>query len=348
MAALDHTIPSDRPAAYAGFPRSLSGLLLCPVDGGDLALDAAGVSTAAHVERGDLRCARCAHVVPIVAGIARILAVETLDAEERHEVALRDEQTRTLSAERERAYWASLYSRRETASTLAALDLNRDCTVVDLGCGTGRYTALLARACRQVLAVDFSLESLGWLARENAPGPNVGLVHGDITKLRLAPRAFDRALATTPLDSREQRLAMHGVAAGALGDGGVYVFSTEHYDLRSRLLGAPRAQRYRPGENLFFRLRRHEVEREAAPFFLDVRSRPINVSLPFSRRMPPPVRAALSAAAEHVPVLRDLGDLVLVRARRPLREPQEGVASPGSPAFQYVRRLVRGTNADQD
>lgn len=348
MAAFDRPSPSVQTPSYAGFPRALCVLLRCPVDGGELVLEGAGAPTASHVERGELRCVRCGGVVPIVAGIARMLASEALDAEERHEVALRDEQTRTLSPDRERAYWASLYSRRETASTLAALDLNPECTAVDLGCGTGRYTARLARACRQVLGVDFSLESLGWLARENAPGPNVGLVHGDITRLRLAPRGFDRALATTPLDSRAQRLAMHRVAAEALGDGGVYVFSTEHYDLRSRLLGAPRAQRYRPGENLFFRLRRHEVEREAAPFFLDVRSRPINVSLPFSRRMPPPVRAALSAAAERVPWVRDLGDLVLVRARRPLREPQEGVGSPGSRAFRYVRRFVRGTNADGD
>jgi SAM-dependent methyltransferase len=347
MVALEPPSSSVRPG-YGGFPRALAALLRCPVDGGELVLDAAGAPTATHIERGEFRCGRCAHVVPIVAGVVRLLAADTLDAEERHEVALRDEQTRALSPDRERAYWASLYSRRETASTLKALGPDRNCTAVDLGCGTGRYTALLARACRQVLAVDFSLESLGWLARENAPGPNVGLVHGDITRLRLAPHAFDRALATTPLDSREQRLAMHRVAAEALGDGGVYVFSTEHYDLRSRLLGAPRAQRYRPGENLFFRLRRHEVEREAAPFFLDVRSRPINVSLPFSRRMPPGLRAALSGAAERVPGLRDLGDLVLVRARQPLREPQEGVGSPGSRAFRYVRRLVRGAGADED
>jgi SAM-dependent methyltransferase len=348
MAALDHLPPSAGKPAYAGFPRDLATLLLCPVDGGAFALESADRPDAANVREGGLRCGRCPHVVPIVDGIVRLLAGDTLDAEERHEIALRDDQTRTLSAERERAYWASLYSRRETASTLKALAADGECTAVDLGCGTGRYTALLSRACRRLLAVDFSLESLGWMARENAPGPNVGLVHGDITKLRLAPRAFDRALATTPLDSREQRLAMHRVAAEALGDGGVYVFSTEHYDLRSRLLGAPRAQRYRPGENLFFRLRRHEVEREAAPFFLDVRSKPINVSLPFSRRMPPPIRAALSAAAERVPWVRDLGDLVLVRARQPLREPQEGVGSPGSRAFRYVRRLVRGARADED
>lgn len=348
MATPQHQPRSAGNPGYAGFPSALAVLLRCPADGGELVLESPAAPVASHLQQGRLKCGRCAQVVPIVAGIVRLLAAETLDAEERHEVALRDEQTRTLSPERERAYWASLYSRRETASTLAALDLNADSTAVDLGCGTGRYTALLARSCRQVLAVDFSLESLGWLARENAPGPNVGLVHGDITRLRLTPRAFDRALATTPLDSREQRLAMHGVAADALGDGGVYVFSTEHYDLRSRLLGAPRAQRYRPGENLFFRLRRHEVEREAVPFFLDVRSRPINVSLPLSRLMPAPVRARLSAAAEHMPLLRDLGDLVLVRARRPLREPQEGVGAKGSRAFRYFRRLVRGTNAGGD
>jgi SAM-dependent methyltransferase len=316
------------------------------VDGGELAFESDGAAEVAHVRDGELRCSRCPRVVPIVAGVVRMLDSATLDAEESHEVALRDAQTRTLAPERERAYWASLYSRRETASTLAALRLHPDCTAVDLGCGTGRYTTLLARACRHVLAVDFSMESLGWLARENTPGPNVGLVHADITRLRLAPRRFDRALATTPLDSRAQRLAMHRVAADALADSGVYVFSTEHHDLRSRLLGAPRAQRYRPGDNLFFRLRRQEVEREAAPFFLDVRGRPINVSLPFSRRMPPALRGALAAVAERVPVVRDLGDLVLVKAARPIREPEEGAPTRGSRAFRFVHRLVRGERTD--
>lgn len=339
--ALHH---DPRPApdpAYAGFPRALVGLLRCRRDGSELVVEVARQEGSAQITDGSLTCVLCGQAVPIVGGIVRMLASETLAPEETHEIALRDAQTRALAPERERAYWESLYSRQETAATLAALDLDRDGTALDLGCGTGRYTALLARGCRWVIAVDFSLGSLEWLARSNPPGPNVGLVHGDITRLAVAPRRFHRALATTPLDTREQRLAMHHVAADALSDDGVYVFSTEHYDLRSRLLGAPRAQRYRPGENLFFRLRQQEVEREAAPYFLEVWSRPINVSLPLARRMPLALRAQLSRLAESVPGLRQLGDLVLVRATGPLRPPQEGVASRGSRLFQYVYRRFR-------
>ena len=325
---------------YAGFPRALAGLLRCPSDGSELALQSP--SAAGPILDGGLACVGCGHVVPIVAGIVRLLAAETFEQEEQHEIALRDGQARTLAREREFAYWASPYSRRETAATLRALDADKAHTALDLGCGTGRYTRLLAERCRAVLAVDFSLGSLGWLARENPPAPHVGLVHGDITRLRLAPRGFHRVLATTPLDTREQRLAMHHVAADALADEGVYVFSTEHYDLRTRLLGEPRAQRYKPGDNLFFRLTRAEVEREAAPYFANVRSRPINVSLPFSRLLPRPLRGGLSRAAERVPLLRQLGDLLLVRARRPIRAPEEGVASGGNRLFRWLHRLMRG------
>lgn len=318
----------------------LAALLRCAADGAELSWEAPADGAGAHVVEGRLRCGRCGQAVPIVDGIARMLAPETLDAEERHEVALRDAQTRALARDREHAYWASHYSRTEMASTLAALDLDARCTAVDFGCGTGRYTRPLAGTCQAVLAVDFSLESLQWMVRANSPGPNVGLVHADITRLRLAPRRFDRALATTPLDTREQRLAMHHVAADALADGGVYVFSTEHYDLRSRLLGAARAQRYRPGENLFFRLTRQEVEREAAPYFLKVRSRPINVSLPLSRFMPPGVRGGLSRLAERIPGLRQLGDLLLVRATRPLRALEEGTSVKGNRLFRYAYRRL--------
>jgi hypothetical protein len=174
----------------------------------------------------------------------------------------------------------------------------------------------------------------------------VGLLHGDITRLRLAPRRFERVLATTPLDSRAQRLAMHRVAADALGDSGIYVFSVEHYDARSRWRRAPRAQRYRPGENLFFRLRRHEVEREAAPFFLDVRGRPINVALPLSRALPAAWRPAVAGLAERIPGLRELGELVLVRAARPLREPEEGAPAESAGLLRLVQRLARTARGD--
>lgn len=319
------------PAAFPGFPVGLVPLLRCPADGAPLAAVADGT----HVFEGELRCGSCAVRVPVAGGVVRMLEGHALDAEERHEVALRDAQAAGVALETEQRYWAGPASRGEVAATLAALRLRTGLTVADFGCGRGRYTSALAPRSSAVLAVDFSLESLRWMVRVNLLPGNVGLVHADITRLRLAPARLDRVLATTPLDTREQRLAMHHLASDALADDGRYVFSTEHYDLRSRLRRAPRAQRYKAGDNLFFRFTREEMEREPAPYFARVRARPIAVKLPLQRKMPPRLRQALSRTAERIPVLRELGDLLLVRATRPIRPIVEDAPGPqplaGSP-----------------
>jgi SAM-dependent methyltransferase len=316
------------PADHPGFPVGLVALLRCPGDGAPLS---APPAAGAHVRDGELRCEGCARRVAIAGGVVRMLEGQPLEAEERHEVALRDAQAASVALETEQRYWAGPASRGEVAATLAALRLHAGVTAADFGCGRGRYTTELAGRCAAVLAVDFSLESLRWMVRVNLLPPNVGLVHADITRLRLSPARLDRVLATTPLDTREQRLAMHHLASDALADDGRYVFSTEHYDLRSRLRRAPRAQRYKAGDNLFFRFTRQEMEREPAPYFARVRARPIVVKLPLQRRMPPALRRVLSRAAERVPVLRELGDLLLVQATRPTRAIVEDGPAPSPP-----------------
>lgn len=48
------------------------------------------------------------------------------------------------------------YLRAEESAVLRALELEPDSTVIDAGCGAGRFTLLLAPRCRQVRAVDLS------------------------------------------------------------------------------------------------------------------------------------------------------------------------------------------------
>jgi len=327
---------------YAGFPVSLVRLLRCPHDGSDLALDSAQ-GQATFVRSGELRCRSARHVFAIVDGIVAMLEQDALDAEERAERDLRDDEGRTITDAEELRFCAR--SRSETRSTLAALALDRDATLVELACGKGRFTLEAARRCRAVVAVDFSRGALEFLSRRPDMTSNVGLVHADIKALRLAPRAFDRALSTTPLDGREQRLAMHRVVCDALADAGVYAFSTEYHDLKSRLLGLPRAVRYTPGGMLYFRLRREEAEREAAPYFADIRSRPIDVVLPFLSRLEGATASALARAAEYMPGVRQLANLLLVTARRPIRPLDETTPSRGSRMIRSAYRRLSSAAA---
>lgn len=54
-------------------------------------------------------------------------------------------------------------------------------TVVEIGCGTGKNTALLAEKAAKVIAMDFS-ENMLAKARQKVPAPNVEFVQADIAK----------------------------------------------------------------------------------------------------------------------------------------------------------------------
>jgi SAM-dependent methyltransferase len=236
----------------------------------------------------------------------------------------------------------------------------KGCTVLEIGCGDGRFTMLMAQMGASVLAVDFSLYSLRTLGSRLQSGiaptayqlphcspsdlrGRVALVRADASHFHVAPRSFDRALSTTPLDSREERLAMYRAIAEALTDDGRYVGSVENDDLTRRLLGLPLARRYSSG--IFIEhFSVAKVWREVAPFFSKLRIRPIRPRLPFIHRLPSNWALRLLRLAAATPVLRHLGEILLFRAERPVRQPTEGIQRRGSKLAKclfrwYMRKI---------
>lgn len=69
-----------------------------------------------------------------------------------------------------------------------------DARVLELGCGTGRVTGLLAPRVRRVAAVDLSPDMLRRARRKFPPGGEVDLVRADVLRLPLG-RSFDLAVA---------------------------------------------------------------------------------------------------------------------------------------------------------
>jgi hypothetical protein len=215
----------------------------------------------------------------------------------------------------------------------------------------------MAQMGASVLAVDFSVNSLRTLAsrlpssiaptayRLRHLGPpadlrdRVGLILARASHFYVAPRSFHRALSTTPLDSREERMAMYRTIA----DEGRYVGSVENDDLTRRLLGLPLARRY--SSSIFIEhFDARKLRREAAPWFSILRIRPIRPRLPFIQRLPANWALRLSRLATAIPVLRHLGEILLFSAERPVRRPIEGVPRRGSKLAKrlfrwYMRRL---------
>ncbi|MGI9068135.1 MAG: class I SAM-dependent methyltransferase [Pyrinomonadaceae bacterium] len=65
-------------------------------------------------------------------------------------------------------------------------------SVVDIGCGTGRWCREAARHARQVVGIDYDTSSIE-AARSLSPEPNIEYIVGDVTR-DLADRTFDVGL----------------------------------------------------------------------------------------------------------------------------------------------------------
>ena len=119
------------------------------------------------------------------------------------------------------------------AATLARRGLAPDATVLDAGCGSGRYALELARLGYRVTGLDRSPELLDEARRaaEAAPAP-AHFVRGDL--LALPPRAsYDAILARGVLNDLvedSERDAVFPTFAGALGAGGVLLLDVRDWE----------------------------------------------------------------------------------------------------------------------
>jgi SAM-dependent methyltransferase len=306
------------------FPIAFLRLLNCPDDGGALEPER-GVSGDAIVD-GEVRCVGCGRRIVVSGGILSLLEETGLDVEAANEMRVRNRSAAADATELQ----LRAEDRAEMVSTLEQLEPLQQAVLLELGCGTGRYTLPLAERCAAILAVDFSLESLRTLARRLPRGAPVALVHADIARLSVAEGAFDRSLSTlvSNLPSVAARGAMYALAAKALRPGGHFVFSTHYYGLRERLK-LERIEGHYRGYPLYRRLfRPEEILVEASSHFGGIRWRRIVVPPPFGRRFQLPF-TRFSRWAESVPGLNRFANLLLFVAAAPQAGAPRGQA-PGT------------------
>jgi len=302
---------------YEGFPPELVAGLRCPLDSGTLQLTAE-VRFRESVRNGTLTCVVCQTAYPIAEGIATLFDPSTLDSVSRHELERRDG-----GAEKDNFEWErSTLSQMEVIPVMEALRPLKGMVVLELGCGKGRFTTVLAKESMSVIAVDFSLAVLRRLASRIGPGSCVGLVQGDCTKPIAATASVQRVLSTlvSNLPTSEHRRAMHRLAATALSPEGKFVFTAHHHGLKQRFRNAPQQGHY-PESGIFrYLLRRSEIIEECGECFERIRCRPIQVTLPVLDRIGfQAVR--ISRVAERLPIVNQLGELLMAVGERP-RQPR--------------------------
>lgn len=345
-----------------GFPRKFLPLLRCVRDAGQLSICREAQGDGDAIVDGSMRCVECSQEYPIENGVARLMT-DTLTQETQQEIALKDQEyeamPETFTAP---AFgWRSEFADRiEIPPHLEALGSLDNCRVLELACGDGRFTLLMAQLGAEVLAVDFCIEALRKLGSRLPSGfapttyqvvpqgtvgslvGRVGLVQADASNFQVAHRSFDRALSATPLDSRDERMKMFRMVAESLTDGGLYVAGVEYDDLFRRAFGMPLVRRYTPGGVLIEHLDIPTMRREIAPYFCRLHMRTIRAHVPFVKhglvKRSPGLAVALSRMACALPGFKHLGELLLVSAERPRRLPVDGARRPG---FMGARSVYR-------
>lgn len=173
---------------------ALLSYLACPQCQGDLAL--AG-EMSEEIEEGELACAGCQARFPIENGIPRLLPNDLLDAQ-KTEMAARDAQVGDYDA----MWFLDLFGRIEVPMTLRRLAIAPTDTFLEAGCGTGRMTQAFARHAKDVVALDFSFQSLSVNRKKlcAAGVNNVHLLQADLCRLPFKGQVFDRAASCQVLE----------------------------------------------------------------------------------------------------------------------------------------------------
>src|SRR5947208_8991831 len=204
-------------APGAGLPVSAIDWLACPVDGAALSLSVAEPSSgcAAAVVRGTLSCSACARRYPIEDGIPRLLP----DAAGLEAVEAVGKQAERQQRDREagiydRNLFLRLLTAAEAPATLRRLGAGLEDVTLEVGCGTGRFTARLAGRTRALLALDHSVESLR-IARAKV-GDGAVFVQADASYLPVRTGWATRVLSCQMLEHiptpAARRRAVHEMA----------------------------------------------------------------------------------------------------------------------------------------
>ncbi len=199
---------------------SLLLILRSPDDGSPLTLTVTRAK-GENVQEGCLTDT-AGRAFPIEDGIPRLLP-QNLLAAQLSEIAARDAQV----SDYDRMAFLHLFGRIEIPLTRRALSPKPPDRVLEAGCGTGRMTRALTRGVRELVAIDFSFQSLrANQAKLRAAGlEHIPLVQADLCHLPFAPDTFDRVVSCQVLEhvpGEDARRMAVGELARVLRSGGLW------------------------------------------------------------------------------------------------------------------------------
>ncbi|MBT4349489.1 methyltransferase domain-containing protein [bacterium] len=297
-----------------GFSKKLISDLVCQKDGAILSIDKITRENEQSVFDGQLVCATCQSHYEIKDGIVNLL-IDKHDLEQlmQDEISARDKEAGQYDKRLSVRYY------KELPSTFKKIGDCHNKKVIEYGCGTGRLTQELVTRCDQILAVDFSVKSLKLLADKFDNKDNIGLVLADATKFKSVNNSFDIALSFQFLEhvpTLEQRKTWLNSVHQTLIDGGLFISTVYHQSLRRRIKKQPQEGSH-PFGIFFHYFFDKEIKDELKTYFNIVNLHPIDITLPLEARLNIPMKLAglLSRLSEHIPIVNQLGHLLIVKAK---------------------------------
>lgn len=298
-----------------GFPKNLVSAIICPHDQSPVAILEIALGDELAINRGQLRCPQCQAIYQIENGILNLLSGQSAMDQVMHaEIGARDKEAAIYDQKLSTRYY------KEIPSTLKVIGPCQDKKIIEYGCGTGRLTIEIAPKCSQLLAIDFSQESLLILAKKLAGQQNIGLVLADSTQVKTAHQYFDTALSFQFLEhviDKDRRAIWLSRVCDTLKNNGQFISTVYHYDLRRRIKKEIQEGRHSSGIFFHYFLAR-EIKTEFKKYFKIKKIHPIDITLPLESRLKLPAHIAgqLSRISEQIPFINQLGHLLIIYARK--------------------------------
>lgn len=175
---------------------------------------------------------------------------------------------------------------KEVPSTIGQLGNFKNKKLIEFGCSTGRFTQKLLK-CKNILAVDFSKESLVVLSQKLASQKNIGLVLADAIQLRTEDNFFEHVLVAKLLEHIPGKVVRQKFLKNiksTLKNQGRFVCSAYYNDIRRRIKKKP-AEGFHQGVIFFHYFSKKEIKEEFKPIFKINKMKIIDITLPLEARL---------------------------------------------------------------
>ncbi|MDO8805325.1 MAG: class I SAM-dependent methyltransferase [Elusimicrobiota bacterium] len=210
-----------------------------------------------------------------------------------------------------------LRSERRAAMYKSAGDLQPGKKALEIGCGTGIFTAIIARTGADITAVDLSPE-LAERARAQNPSPNVKYAVMNVEKLEFPDNSFDCVYGSSVLHHLNLPKALPEMLR-VLKPGGAFVF-TEPNMLNPQIMLQKNIPFLKammgdsPDETAFFRGKIKKILLDSG--FSGVNTEPFDFLHPWVPGALAPAAGGLGAVLERIPLLREIAGSLLITATK--------------------------------